>query len=115
MVKRLLALVSSLAALVLAAGRSPKSPSCAETVTTALVRNIVLDYAASGFEKLRPPRKELAELAKRAVKLQLMNIRTEGYDDKARKHVCMAALTMRFERRLRRALTRGAGPALPVG
>jgi hypothetical protein len=82
-------LVPLLAILV---GCSQKPPSCADEKTIATIRDIVVNSVGSnkGVNTLgenEDPQKIL-EKALKAIKIDLSNVVTQGYDEKARKHAC---------------------------
>lgn len=78
--------------LVFLVGCSQKPPSCADEKTIATIKDIVVNSVGSNkgentLGQNEDPQKIL-DKALKAIKIELINVVTQGYDEKARKHAC---------------------------
>ena len=78
--------------LIILTGCAQKPPSCADEKTIATIKNIVVNYLLDGktikaIHKSEDPQ-NIIDKAIKGLKVEMKNVVTQGYDDKARKHAC---------------------------
>lgn len=78
--------------LVILTGCAQKPPSCADEKTIATIKDIVVNYLLDGKTIKAIPKSEdpqnIIDKAIKGLKVEMKNVVTQGYDDKARKHAC---------------------------
>jgi hypothetical protein len=78
--------------LVILAGCAQKPPSCADEKTIASIKDVIVnamggDKATKSLLPNEDPQ-NIVEKAIKGLKVELKNVVTQGYDEKARKHTC---------------------------
>lgn len=85
------------AAVTLLSGCAPKPPGCSDAETADVVSQIFYETTTESFKSLTTQSPDNAEAAKRVSELRLDLVRTDGYDEKSRKHVCQGNAILQFK------------------